>query len=333
MTRSRREVVVDADREHARVRIAAGKDLQPLAGDERVRKDRPRGCCRSAILVARQLTSSTTPHESPDLTTSPTSKLSSRCRAMPENRLPERVLQCEAEDRGEERAAAEERAEVVVEDRGEEGAEEEDVEDERDHVAQERRGGDAAPGAPSRGRRRRGQKADDEEDQRDVRRELEKREVLAEDVAEVAKAREEARIVLEETCRSRRARCSRGSGKRIGSGPSNALLDASGTARPHDASDVAHANDQVDDPDAGDEAAHERVVSPKRDGDVVVEDRIQRPDAGPRDDREENTCLDAVEGEEKRNGHAAIVIASGYRLSVVGCRENREPTTDNWVSS
>ena len=74
----------------------------------------------------------------------------------------------------------------------------------------------------------------------------------------------------------------------------------------------------MDDAEAGDEAADERVIHPEPDGQVLMEPRIHRPEPRPRNDCEEQSGLDAVEGKEERHRHWLILA------NQIGRIENEE---------
>src|ERR1051325_6755528 len=78
-------------------------------------------------------------------------------------------------------------------------------------------------------------------------------------------------------------------------------------ARAADAKQIADADDDVHQPEAGDEAAHERIDRGEGEIGRTAKERIERPEVRPRRDEEEQPCLDAVESEEEGERHAAIV--------------------------
>ena len=79
--------------------------------------------------------------------------------------------------------------------------------------------------------------------------------------------------------------------------------------------------------EAGDEAADERIVSPEADREVLMQPWIHRPDASPRDDGEEESGLEAVEGEEEGDGHGGI-LAEGVGSSPSALGDRPRPRHD-----
>src|SRR5438132_4984684 len=74
------------------------------------------------------------------------------------------------------------------------------------------------------------------------------------------------------------------------------------------ADDVFHSDEDMDDPEAGDEAPNKWIPGQHADGEVRMQQRVERPQPRPGDDEEEKSRLQAVEGEEEGYGHFERIV-------------------------
>jgi hypothetical protein len=116
----------------------------------------------------------------------------------PGEEIAESLLKGERENGGDDRAAGEQRLPVLLEDVGEGDAEEDEVERERDDVAQQRRRGEATAARDDDVEGERVDGPDDRDDQRDPGGEKQQRDVVAEDIADVVDPRKEPGLARQE---------------------------------------------------------------------------------------------------------------------------------------
>src|SRR5207237_724989 len=120
-----------------------------------------------------------------------------------------------------------------------------------------------------------------------------------------ADLRSDRPAAAERSSRGGRVRPRRRAESRAASAPLSFRLAA---ARLADPDDVVDADEDVHDAETGDEAAHERIVGVRGDGERLLEQRVHRPDARQGNDGEEEARLEAVEREKEGERHARAIV-------------------------
>src|SRR5713226_8602282 len=85
---------------------------------------------------------------------------------------------------------------------------------------------------------------------------------------------------------------------------SSSPFSRSAPAGLRDADDVSHPDEDMNDSESRDEAPDKGIPGQHADGEVRMQQRIERPQPRPGDDEEEESRLQAVEGEEEGNAHS-----------------------------
>ena len=302
----RRHVPIESDREHAAVEIRTRMNFESVAREHRVRQD--------GDVVAERAHFRRAPTDLFDRAdvVAGTNDVADFERILEMQRdageeIAEGFLKSESENRGEDRAAGENGPDVVVEDRRKRGDEENEIERDGDDVAQQRRRRNSAAFRHEEIEHERVDRANDEDDDRRDCEKVQKLKFRSEDRPEISRneprlARENEVNPVERDAEDQRKR------EPISVARSHLLTSSGRAPLARKSNDVADADDQMHDAESGDEAAHEWIVDPHRHGDRLMKKRIHAPDARPRNDGEEDPCLEAIEGKEKRDGHSARAL-------------------------
>src|SRR5439155_11209563 len=89
---------------------------------------------------------------------------------------------------------------------------------------------------------------------------------------------------------------------------SSSPFSRSAPAGQRDADDVFHPDEDMNKSEAGDETPDKGISGQHADGEVRMQQRIERPQPRPGDDEEEESRLQAVEGEEEGYGHFERIV-------------------------
>src|SRR3954454_5219773 len=307
--RGRRDVVVDAELQDARVEIAVREHFEALARDDGVRQHErliveaahPRGAPTHALDDAEVLAG---------MENVAYVEGAFQVQRDPTEKIAERVLKRESDDRRHHGAPGERRLHVVIKDQLQSARAEDQVDGDGHDLAEQLRRDHIAPARHEQIENKGVRHAHDEDDQSDPSEEVER---VRQRAADVAVRSERQRLFAEVVERKICAKKDRAENQRD-------EVRQNFTARSHflalplppfggEAQHVFDADEEVYHTETGDEAAYERIAGQNQQGRRGVEDRIHGPHARPRHDDEKEARLEAVEREEQRNRHSRGIVS------------------------